>query len=114
VRFIVDANLPPALVGWLKHCGCEAIHVFDIKMTSAADGLIRKEAVQTAAMIITKDIDFVTQKTMSGPRLPVVIHVRIGNISTTDLLAVWSEAWPGITAAIDRGEHLLFVDRPPS
>jgi predicted nuclease of predicted toxin-antitoxin system len=113
VRFLVDANLPPALVGWLQRRGCEAAHVFDIGLTSSADGLIRKEAMRTGAAIITKDMDFVIQKAMSGLPVPVVIHVRIGNISTADLQAVWHHQWPNIKADLLNGQHLLFVDRSP-
>jgi predicted nuclease of predicted toxin-antitoxin system len=37
VKFLVDANLPPALAQWLASEGHEARHVADLGMQAAAD-----------------------------------------------------------------------------
>jgi predicted nuclease of predicted toxin-antitoxin system len=40
MRFIVDAQLPPALARWLANKGHEAEHVADRQMATASDAAI--------------------------------------------------------------------------
>jgi predicted nuclease of predicted toxin-antitoxin system len=40
VRFLVDAQLPPALVDWLQKKGYQAQHVFDAGLSRAEDGAV--------------------------------------------------------------------------
>jgi predicted nuclease of predicted toxin-antitoxin system len=40
MRFIVDAQLPPALARWLAAKGHEAEHVADLQMEAASDAAI--------------------------------------------------------------------------
>lgn len=40
MRFLVDAQLPPALAGGLTDQGHEAAHVFECGLTDADDGSI--------------------------------------------------------------------------
>jgi len=37
MRFVVDAQLPPALARWLAGCGHRAEHVDDVGLASASD-----------------------------------------------------------------------------
>jgi len=55
VRFVVDAQLPPALARRLETLGHTAEHVADRGMTSAADNVIRDYAAGVGAVIVTKD-----------------------------------------------------------
>jgi predicted nuclease of predicted toxin-antitoxin system len=55
MRFIVDAQLPPALARWLAANGHEAAHVADSNMASASDKAISDFALANGAAIITKD-----------------------------------------------------------
>ncbi|MGH7341852.1 MAG: DUF5615 family PIN-like protein [Candidatus Rokuibacteriota bacterium] len=49
MRFLVDAQLPPALARWLTSHGHEAEHVFDCDLTSADDRTIWRRAISTGA-----------------------------------------------------------------
>ena len=40
MKFLIDAQLPPALCGWLRDRGHEAVHVSEIGMGSASDAVI--------------------------------------------------------------------------
>lgn len=44
MRFLVDAQLPPALCGWLRARGHDAVHVVDIGMLAASDASIAARA----------------------------------------------------------------------
>jgi predicted nuclease of predicted toxin-antitoxin system len=49
MRFIVDAQLPPALARWLAAKGHEAEHVADQQMEAASDTAIWDFVLQAAA-----------------------------------------------------------------
>jgi predicted nuclease of predicted toxin-antitoxin system len=58
MRFLVDAQLPPALAAWLRRKGHEAQTVKDIDLRDADDTSIWSFAAATGAIIVTKDEDF--------------------------------------------------------
>jgi predicted nuclease of predicted toxin-antitoxin system len=58
MRFVVDAQLPPALARFLASLGEEAIHVLDAGLLEADDGEIWSFALANDWVIITKDDDF--------------------------------------------------------
>jgi predicted nuclease of predicted toxin-antitoxin system len=69
MRFIVDAQLPPALARSLTAKGHEAEHVADRGLHAASDNAIWDFAMQEGAVIVTKDEDFAQRKAQadSGP-----------------------------------------------
>jgi predicted nuclease of predicted toxin-antitoxin system len=78
MRFLVDAQLPPALARWLADSGHEAEHVGDLGLLEASDRIIWSQAVKTQATLITKDQDFVALlSTHSNGN--AVIWIRLGN-----------------------------------
>lgn len=40
MNFLIDAQLPPTLCGWLRERGHQAVHVFEIGMVAASDAEI--------------------------------------------------------------------------
>lgn len=106
MRFLVDAQLPPALVRWLAAQGHEAEHVGDIGMQAASDPAIWDHALRGDAAIITKDEDFALRKALTQGG-PTVIWVRVPNTRRGDLLAWFDAALPVLLAAIERGETLV-------
>jgi hypothetical protein len=73
VKFIVDAQLPPALAWLLREADCDAFAVREIGLREASDAEIWRYAVQQQAAIITKDEDFaercLVQPRSAGDRL---------------------------------------------
>ena len=58
MRFVVDAQLPPALARYLASQGHQSEHVFDLDMIGADDSVIWNYADASGAATITKDEDF--------------------------------------------------------
>jgi predicted nuclease of predicted toxin-antitoxin system len=108
VRFLIDANLPPALARWLVGEGHEAHHVRDFGLEDKLDREIWQRARDINACIVTKDEDFVLLHALdrSGP---AVIWIRIGNTVRRALLQRLPALWPGVVAAIERGEKIVEV-----
>ena len=57
-RFLIDAQLPPALADRLTETGHEAHHVHRIGMGAASDRAVWQHACAIGATLISKDIDF--------------------------------------------------------
>jgi predicted nuclease of predicted toxin-antitoxin system len=108
MRFIVDAQLPPALARWLAAEGHEAEHVADRQMAAASDTTIWDFAVQASAVIITKDEDFAQRKVLTdhGPR---VVWIRLPNTRRRELLSRFETVLPDVLSALERGETLVEV-----
>jgi predicted nuclease of predicted toxin-antitoxin system len=108
MRFLVDAQLPPALARWLAAEGHEAEHVADRQMATASDAAIWDYALQAAAVIITKDEDFAQRKVLADQG-PAVVWIRLPNTRRPDLIAWFATVLPAILAALARGETLVEV-----
>jgi predicted nuclease of predicted toxin-antitoxin system len=104
MRFIVDAQLPPALCIWLKARGFEAQHVFDIGLGGASDIVIAERAIADGAFIISKDEDFLVL------RLPDrfgFIWLRVGNATTRSLVGWLDARWEQVDRLLAAGERLV-------
>jgi predicted nuclease of predicted toxin-antitoxin system len=108
MRFIVDAQLPPALARLLSAHGHDADHVADLGLRDADDSPIWNLAVTQQAVVITKDEDF-PHRHRQGGTSPVVVWLRIGNTSRKALLAWFEPLLPQIENMILQGERLIEV-----
>jgi predicted nuclease of predicted toxin-antitoxin system len=108
MRFLIDAQLPPALAGWLVANGHEAEHVGERGMQAASDVAIWDHALATSAVIVTKDEDFARRKVLTAAG-PAVIWIRLPNTRRRDLLDWFETMIPQILAALERGETLVEV-----
>ena len=108
MKFIVDAQLPPALAHWLEATGHEAKHVYDLQQVSAADAWIWGYAVDTHAVILTKDEDFSERLLQEGDG-PTIVWLRIGNCSRPALLRWFAPLLPDILHHIHQGHRLIEI-----
>lgn len=108
MRFLVDAQLPPALARWLAAQGHEAAHVGNLGMQAASDAAIWDHALASSSAIVTKDEDFAQRKVLADNG-PVVVWVRLPTTRRRDLLAWFETVLPDVLAALARGETLIEV-----
>jgi|SRR5579884_1441641 len=98
MKFLVDAQLPPALAVWLRSQGHEADHIFDIGSTKMKDFQLWEFAARSNAVIVSKDEDFAEMsKRIEGPQ---VIWLRVGNSTNRALLEWAPPRWPASEASI--------------
>jgi predicted nuclease of predicted toxin-antitoxin system len=105
VRFLVDAQLPPALAKWLREKGHQADTVRDVGLRDADDNAIWTYAGNGGAVLVTKDEDFALLA--SGIDRPRLLWVRTGNVVNRLLLARFEQAWPQIEAHFESGARLV-------
>jgi len=108
VRFLVDAQLPPALARWLTEAGCEAHAVREIGLRNADDGAIWRHAEAADCIIVTKDEDF-AQRVHATENGPSVVWLRVGNTSNAALRAWFVPRVPQIVALIGQGTRLVEI-----
>ena len=90
MKFLIDAQRPPALAGWLREAGHEASHVEDAGFRGAEDGAIWAHALKTGAIIVTKEEDFAA-RSIQTESAPMIVGLRVGN-TTNRVLRLWFEA----------------------
>jgi predicted nuclease of predicted toxin-antitoxin system len=108
MRFLVDAQLPPALARWLAERGHAAEHVFDSAMAAADDRVFWDRALATGAVIITKDEDFAIRRALTSTG-PSVVWSRLGNTRRRELLAWFQFRLPAVLVTLERGESLIEI-----
>ena len=107
-RFIVDANLPPALARALTGQGYQAEHVMDVGLRESEDDPIWDYALKHQAVIITKDEDFPRLLARPEPT-PAVVWLRVGNCRNPVLLSRFLPLLPDVLERIEMGDRLIEV-----
>lgn len=108
MRFLIDAQLPPALQIWLQNHGHEAAHVLNLGMAGADDWAVWKRCCDDQAILLTKDEDFVGIR-RSASDGGAVIWLRLGNATNDRLLAWLGSRWPLVLAGLAAGETIIEV-----
>jgi len=108
MRFVVDAQLPPALARLLTAHGHTAEHVADIGLRDADDSPIWAYALLHQAVIVTKDEDF-PHRVQQSKTSPVIVWLRIGNTSRKALLQWFEPLLPQLEALLLQGDRVIEV-----
>lgn len=105
MKFVIDAQLPPALAEWLRTNGHEAIPVREVGLRDADDSQIWLFAEKNGATIVTKDEDFAI-RAAARPG-PPILWVRTGNVVNRLLLARFEAVWTQVMAHFDAGARVV-------
>lgn len=106
MRFLVDAQLPPALVRLLREHDHHAEHVTEIGPADALDRDLWQYALEHDAVIVTKDEDF-ADMVATGREAPAVVWVRVGNTRRAALLAWFEPLIDQIVEMVESGDRLI-------
>ena len=110
MRFLVDAQLPPAMAKWLETRGHEAKAVREVGLREADDSRISAFAEQGGWVVVTKDDDF-AERAMRQDSGPQVVWLRIGNCTNPTLLAWLEPLFPNVVNELAAGQRLVEVER---
>lgn len=108
MRFLVDAQLPPALPQWLVQAGHSAEHVQSFGLERADDTVVWAHAVKSHSILITKDEDFLSIRLQSSDG-PAVVWLRIGNATNRNLISWIETRFELVVAALQAGEKIIEV-----
>ncbi|MEI6670055.1 MAG: DUF5615 family PIN-like protein [Acidobacteriota bacterium] len=108
MRFVIDAQLPPALARWIAEHGHEAEHVLDCGFAETDDRVIWEYAHAAKAVVVSKDEDFRSRRTLNTQG-PAIVWIRIGNASRRDTLRWFAAVFPDVLVALERGDTLVEI-----
>jgi predicted nuclease of predicted toxin-antitoxin system len=96
VNFLVDAQLPRRIAGWMTAAGCDTIHTLDLPDGNrTTDQQIIDVADREQRAVVTKDSDFVDSHILQG-RPARLLLISTGNISNRELEALMVPLIPAI------------------
>lgn len=84
MKLLLDENLSPRLVEFLRDVYSDVIHVRDVGLASANDDTIWRFAASNSRTIVTKDEDFNQRAFLLGPP-PKVVWLRAGDANTAEI-----------------------------
>ena len=108
MKFLIDAQLPPAVACWLRDAGHDAQAVRGAGLREAEDDTIWRHALATGVAILTKDEDFPI-RAQQADTSPVIVWLRIGNTSNHALRLWFMPQLPQILAWIEQGVRVLEI-----
>lgn len=85
MKFIIDAQLPPSLVGVIRLLGYDAIHTLSLpEKNLSSDQFINLISLKEKRILITKDSDFYHSYILKNEPYKLLL-IRVGNMSKNDL-----------------------------
>ena len=115
MKLIVDMNLSPRWIGFLKTSGLEAMHWSNVGNVNAPDAEIMAYAVTNECIVLTHDLDFSAILAVTQGKKPSVVQIRADDISVSAIgaqvvAALWQmelELVAGALLTIDPGRTRL-------
>lgn len=85
MKFVVDAQLPQRIAGWLREQGHDALHTLDLPNANrTTDAEIVELALRDGRAVVTKDADFV-ESFILHHRPEKLLLIATGNITNAEL-----------------------------
>lgn len=86
MKFLLDQNLSPSLVGRLASCFPGSVHAQSVGLDRASDLQLWEFAKAHGLVIVTKDDDFNDLSVVRGSP-PKVVWLQLGNCTTAQVAA---------------------------
>ena len=101
MKFLVDAQLPGRVAGWLIAQGHEALHTRDLpEGNRISDVAVNDLSVRERCVLVTKDEDFVDSFLLHG-RPHKLLLIATGNIGNRELEQVFRNNLTRIVSALE-------------
>lgn len=107
MRFLIDAQLPPALAAWLVSAGHHAVALRDVGLRDARDTEICAFALREGYIVVTKDEDYAALARLQPS--PRILWVRIGNAVNRVLLAAFDAKWQEILEHLESDSPVIVL-----
>jgi len=105
----IDAQLSPALAGWIEaRFGLRASSLRDLSLRDASDQEIFHSARLRNAVLVSKDQDLKDLVELHGPP-PQLIWIRCGNTSKEALKRILETELPQALARLRAGEPVIRI-----
>lgn len=109
MRFLLDQNQSPLLVGLLAAAGHDAVHVRDVAMATAIDREILSFALEQQRVVVSADTDFgelLARSNASGPS--ILLFRRQGQRRASDVATLLLANLDALIEDLDAGAVVVF------
>ncbi len=106
MKFVIDAQLLPALAQRLRAAGHVETHVEDLALRNADDEAIREYAIRNGCVLVTKDRDFVPVGSFASESLQV-LWIRTGNVSNRILYSRLEAGWARVIEHLEASARIV-------
>jgi predicted nuclease of predicted toxin-antitoxin system len=100
VRFLVDMNVSPRTVTFLKTQGYDAVRVSSIFPQNTPDIILLDYAREHEYIVLTNDLDFSDLIALNNHASPSVLTLRLSNIEPDVIHALLVRSLPALHAAM--------------
>jgi predicted nuclease of predicted toxin-antitoxin system len=110
MKFLVDAQLPRRMAGWLITAGHDAKHTLDLPDKNlTTDNQLCEISELEGRIVVTKDADFVDSHLLTG-RPDRLLLISTGNIENSDLANLMTRLLPDVLREFT-GNHFIELGR---
>jgi predicted nuclease of predicted toxin-antitoxin system len=111
VRFLLDQNQSPRLVGLLEASGHDVAHVRDVGLATAPDEIVVAFAVESSRVLVSSDTDFGELLARSNASSPsILLFRRQGQRRAPEVAALLLANLPAIEGDLLAGAVVVFDD----
>ena len=87
MRFLIDANLPRAVIAVVQSLGHQVEFARDIGLASATDEQIANHALKYGAALLTRDLDFADIRQYPPDQYSGIVVLRLPDTAVTEEIA---------------------------
>lgn len=110
MKFLLNENIPPSLVDYLRSEGYDSIHSFNAGLSGKKDEEVIQFASINEYVIITHDLDYGRIISLSGEAKPSVITLRQKSVSLKIIAESLVITLPQIKEILQKGA-LVSIDQ---
>lgn len=77
MKFLIDANLPRSIIELISELGHDAEFARDIGLGAAPDSAIAARAIQSGAVLLTRDLDFADIRSYPPEQYSGIVILRV-------------------------------------
>ena len=111
MRFVLDQNQSPRLIGHLETSGHDVVHVRDVGLASARDELVVAFAAESNRVLVSSDTDFGELLARSNASWPsILLFRRQGQRRASEVAALLLANLPSIESDLLAGAVVVFDD----
>jgi predicted nuclease of predicted toxin-antitoxin system len=109
LKLLIDMNLSPTFVAYLRDCGIEAQHWIDVGNPEASDLEIMEYASANGYTVVTMDLDFGDILVATQDMAPSVVQIRAKEAISEKVFALSLEAIQTVEQELLKGA-ILTID----
>ncbi|HEX3484343.1 MAG TPA: DUF5615 family PIN-like protein [Micropepsaceae bacterium] len=108
MRVLVDMNLSPAWVPYLRAAGIDAVHWAELGHRDASDEELMRWAERNGCSVMTADLDFTAILAATGRNGPSVLQIRADLLTPAALGAAVLDVLSRVKADMEAGAVVSF------